>query len=135
MHPKPIPSVWLNGTFDVLHTGHIKLFRYARFLVGNSGSVYVGIDTDERVRSKKGPTRPINTLKDRILMLRSIRYVDVVSPFATDEQLVSLIDKIKPKYMLIGDDYRGRPIIGSQHIENIIYITRDGKSTSDIVNR
>ena len=135
MQAKPIPQVWLNGTFDVLHTGHIKLFRYARLLAGKDGVVHVGVDIDERVRSKKGPTRPINSLLDRIVMLNSIKYIDVVSPFATDDELIALINAVKPKYMVIGDDYRDKPILGSQFIENIVYITRDGKSTSDIVNR
>jgi hypothetical protein len=37
--------------------------------------------------------------------------------------------------MLIGDDYRDKPIIGSEFIKEIIYVTRDGKSTSDIVKQ
>lgn len=37
--------------------------------------------------------------------------------------------------MVIGDDYRGREIIGSQFIEEIVYVTKDSKSTSDIVDR
>ena len=54
-------TVWLNGTFDVLHAGHIKLFRYARMLAGPTGKVMVGLDTDERIRLAKGPSRPINS--------------------------------------------------------------------------
>ena len=135
MQAKPIPSVWINGTFDVLHTGHIKLFRYARILAGQHGRVFVGIDTDERVREKKGPSRPINLLEDRIAILSSIKYIDWVTSFSSDHQLESIITSIRPDFMVIGDDYRGKPIIGSQHINKIIYITRDGKSTSDIVNR
>jgi D-beta-D-heptose 7-phosphate kinase/D-beta-D-heptose 1-phosphate adenosyltransferase len=128
-------NVWINGSFDVLHTGHIKLFRIARTLAGSKGTVFVGVDTDERISSHKGPSRPINTLKDRILMLLSIKYVDHVLPFASNHELESHINTIKPKYMVIGDDYRGQDIIGSQFIGEIIYVTRDGKSTSDIVDR
>jgi len=128
-------NVWINGSFDVLHTGHIKLFRIARTLAGPNGSVFVGVDTDERISSHKGPSRPINSLQDRILMLSSIKYVDHVLPFASNHELESHINTIKPKYMVIGDDYRGQDIIGSQFIEEIIYVTRDNKSTSDVVER
>jgi D-beta-D-heptose 7-phosphate kinase/D-beta-D-heptose 1-phosphate adenosyltransferase len=128
-------NVWINGSFDVLHTGHIKLFRIARTLAGPNGGVFVGVDTDERISSHKGPSRPINSLQDRILMLSSIKYVDHVLPFASNHELESHINTIKPKYMVIGDDYRGRDIIGSQFIEEIIYVTRDNKSTSDVVER
>jgi len=54
-------TVWVNGTFDVLHAGHIKLFRHAKMLAGVDGKVICGIDVDERISSKKGPSRPINT--------------------------------------------------------------------------
>jgi len=128
-------NVWINGSFDVLHTGHIKLFRIARTLAGSKGTVFVGVDTDERISSHKGPSRPINSLQDRILMLLSIKYVDHVLPFASNHELESHINTIKPKYMVIGDDYRDKPIIGSQFIKEIIYVTRDNKSTSEIVER
>ena len=128
-------NIWLNGSFDVLHTGHIKLFRMARMLAGQHGTVWVGTDTDERIASKKGPSRPINTLKDRMLFLSSIKFIDVVVPFASDEELKHYICEIEPDIMLIGDDYRDKPIIGSEFIKEIIYVTRDGKSTSDIVKQ
>ena len=54
-------TVWTNGCFDILHRGHLELLRYAKRL----GYVYVGIDTDECVREKKGPSRPIHTEEDR----------------------------------------------------------------------
>jgi cytidyltransferase-like protein len=128
-------NVWLNGSFDVLHTGHIKLFRYARMLAGSKGTVWVGTDNDERIASFKGPSRPINKLQDSVLMLSSIKYIDCVVPFASNDELEAHIHDIKPQYMVIGDDYRGRNIIGSQFIEEIVYITRDDKSTSEMVNR
>jgi len=128
-------TVWLNGSFDVLHSGHVKLFRYARMLAGPNGLVVVGTDTDERISSYKGPSRPINSLEDRIFVLSSIRYVDQVVSFSSNAELEAHISAITPDYMLIGDDYRGREIVGSQYIKKIIYITRDDKSTSNIVNR
>jgi D-glycero-beta-D-manno-heptose 1-phosphate adenylyltransferase len=56
--PSNQKTVWLNGTFDVLHMGHINLFRHARKLAGPEGKVVVGTDSDERVRELKGPTPP-----------------------------------------------------------------------------
>ncbi len=127
-------NVWLNGSFDVLHTGHIKLFRMARMLAGQHGTVWVGTDTDERIASKKGPSRPINTLKDRMLFLSSIKYIDVVVPFASDDELKHYICEVEPDIMLIGDDYRDKPIIGFEFIKEIIYVTRDGQSSTSIIN-
>ena len=131
----PTNKVWINGTFDVLHPGHVKLFRYARMLAGPKGQVIVGLDTDERITQAKGPNRPIYPLVDRMVVLASIRYIDQIASFATDDELESLIYNIKPEFMVIGDDYRDKPIIGSQHIGEIFYVTRDGKSSSDVIER
>jgi len=127
--------VWLNGSFDVLHTGHIKLFRLARTLAGPNGQVWVGTDTDDRISSYKGPSRPINNLSNRVLMLSSIKYIDHVVPFSSNAELESTIYNLKPNYMVIGDDYRGKDIIGSQYIGHIVYVSRDEQSTSALVDR
>ncbi len=128
-------NIWLNGSFDVLHTGHIKLFRYARMLAGQHGTVWVGIDDDNRISSRKGSSRPINTLKERMLFLSSIKFIDVIVPFSSDDELKHYISEVEPDIMLIGDDYRDKPIIGSEFIKEIIYVTRDGKSSSDLIDR
>ena len=70
-----------------------------------------------------------------MFFLSSIKYIDDIVSFSTDWELETLIYMNKPKFMVIGDDYRDKKIIGAEHIEEIIFITRDGKSTSNIVNR
>ena len=132
---EPIPRVWINGTFDVLHPGHTKLFRYARILAGPHGKIHVGIDTDERVRKAKGPSRPVNPLSKRISNLASTMQFDSIMSFATDKKLKALICAIKPKFMVIGDDYRNKDIVGSSCIENIFYVTRDEHSSTKLINQ
>ena len=124
--------VWLNGCFDVLHIGHIKLFQKARQM---GLPVIVGIDTDERIQSMKGEGRPINSLKDRVEMLRSIKYIDAIVDFSTDDELVKVIEAHAPRYMVIGEEYRAKPIIGSEFIKEIIYAKKYGDiSSSSIIN-
>ncbi len=65
-----INIVWCNGTFDILHPGHIELFKVARSL-GNK--VIVATDTDEKIRTDKGEHRPINDLCYRVAMLEAIK--------------------------------------------------------------
>ena len=126
--------VWINGTFDVLHPGHFKLFRYARMLAGPNGKVHLGIDTDVRVRKAKGPSRPVNSLVTRVTNILSIAKIDSIASFATDKELKSLIRNLKPRFMVIGDDYRDKPIIGAQFIEEIFYVTRDEHSSTKLIN-
>jgi len=113
-------KVWVNGTFDVLHRGHIELFRYAY----GFGDVRVGIDYDERVKSLKGTDRPINTWEDRKFFLESIKYVNSVVGFGSDEELEEQVKLWEPKYMIVGSDYKNKRVIGSQYVEDLIFFDR-----------
>ena len=55
-------KIFVNGTFDILHRGHLELLNYAK---GLGDYLCVGIDTDERVREKKGSLRPIHNQEER----------------------------------------------------------------------
>ena len=68
-------TIFINGCFDVIHRGHIELFKFASYL---GDRLIVAIDEDDRIRKSKGPKRPINILEDRMYVLRSIKYVDEV---------------------------------------------------------
>lgn len=123
-------KVWVNGTFDVMHIGHIKLLEQASKL----GTVRVGLDTDERIKSKKGTTRPVNTLEDRIEFMKSIRYVDSVVSFGSNKELEDRIKEWDADIMVIGDDYKYHEIIGADLVDRIFFFDKiEGKSTSNIL--
>jgi D-beta-D-heptose 7-phosphate kinase/D-beta-D-heptose 1-phosphate adenosyltransferase len=123
-------KVWVNGSFDVMHIGHVRLLEFA----AKHGSVKVGLDTDERIRSIKGETRPFNCLKDRMDFINSIRYVESVTFFGSDKELEDRIKEYDPDIMVIGSDYVGKRIIGSHLVERILFFDKiDGKSTSNIL--
>lgn len=124
-------KVWVNGTFDVLHIGHIKLLEYASTL----GTVRVGIDTDSRVREKKGEGRPYNGIEDRMEFIRSIRFVDSVVSFDTDDTLIGSIKEWEPDILVIGDDYRHQPIIGIEYVPQVMFFEKiKDKSSTNILN-
>lgn len=124
-------KVWVNGSFDVLHMGHIRLIEYA----SQFGIVRVGVDTDERIREKKGKGRPFNNLKDRMDFLSALRYVNSVTFFGSDEELIQRIKEYEPDIMVIGEEYKTKNIIGSEFISNILYFDKiDGKSTTNILS-
>ena len=76
--------VWTNGCFDILHPGHIELFKIGKSL---GDKLIVGLDSDKKVRNDKGQNRPINSFQDRKTILESIKYIDVVVGFDTREEL------------------------------------------------
>ena len=124
-------GVFVNGTFDILHPGHISLLRYAASL---GTRVFVAIDSDERVKQLKGSDRPVNDMGYRRTMLEAIKWVDEVIIFSSDEDLDSLVMKIRPEHMVVGSDYRDKEVIGSRWAKNLHFFDRiDGYSTTKTI--
>ncbi|GAB4372180.1 MAG: bifunctional D-glycero-beta-D-manno-heptose-7-phosphate kinase/D-glycero-beta-D-manno-heptose 1-phosphate adenylyltransferase HldE [Elainellaceae cyanobacterium] len=93
--------VFTNGCFDILHSGHVTCLEQAKAL---GDVLIVGVNTDESVRQLKGPSRPVNNLKDRLTVLAALGCVDYVVPFAdlTPRELIRLI---RPDIYAKGGDY------------------------------
>jgi rfaE bifunctional protein nucleotidyltransferase chain/domain len=123
--------IWTNGCFDVLHRGHIELFKYAKSL---GTKLYVGIDTDEKVKRDKGESRPINNQQDRKFILESIKYIDKIFIFDSRTTLEQHIRNIKPNIMVIGSDWKGKTIVGEQYSKSLVFFDRiKGYSTTEIL--
>lgn len=128
-------TIWCNGTFDVLHSSHIKLLKSARHL-SCGGHVIVGLDSDSRVSDKKGSKRPFKNYHERKTILESIKYVDMVFEFYTDLQLENLVKMVSPDIMLLGSDYENQKIIGADFAKEVRFLERiDDLSTSAIINK
>lgn len=122
-------TIFVNGTFDILHLGHLALLNYAKTL---GSSLTVAIDSDQRVKQLKGDNRPINSQIDRATMLVNLKAVDSVFIFDTDEELVDLIKK--HDIMVKGSDYKDTVIIGAEHIPMILFFDRvQGLSTTQAI--
>ena len=121
IHEKKWVKVFVNGTFDLLHPGHISLLNYAKSL---GDYLVVGIDTDDRVREKKGETRPIYNQDDRGLMLVALSAVDEVTYFSSDESLEALVKDVKPAIMVVGSDWKDKSVIGSYWAAELKFFDR-----------
>jgi rfaE bifunctional protein nucleotidyltransferase chain/domain len=127
--------VWTNGCYDVLHLGHVRLFQHCRKLATDRKySFFVGIDSDRRVKEMKGASRPVNNEEDRAEFLLSMKGVDRVYIYDTADELEQLMSVLRPMIMVIGDDYKNKPVVGSAHIKTIEFFPKiEGYSTSNIV--
>lgn len=115
-------KIIVNGSFDIVHFGHLKLLEYARSYLDSF--VYVLIDSDRRIKELKGHTRPINNQIERKFLLESLRFVDRVDIFDSDQELEHLIKIFEPDVMVKGSDYKGKSVIGSQYCKTIEYYER-----------
>jgi D-beta-D-heptose 7-phosphate kinase/D-beta-D-heptose 1-phosphate adenosyltransferase len=120
--------IFVNGCFDVLHPGHIKLFQYAKSL---GDYLIVAIDSDEKVALDKGPDRPIFPLEDRRFVLESIECIDVVHTFNSRKGLENLLECIKPDILVVGSDWKHGEVVGREYAKEVKFFERVGEySTS-----
>jgi len=125
----------VNGTFDILHSGHLALLNHARSL---GDYLVVAIDSDRRVQELKGADRPINTQAERQELLSNLRAVDEVRIFDSDQELVDIIAECA--IMVKGSDYQGKTIVGQDVCKELIFFKlKNGYSTTnkiqDIISR
>jgi len=124
--------IFVNGSFDLLHTGHLDMLFYAKSL---GTHLHVAIDIDERIAEHKGYERPINPLRIRKAIMESLKPVDTVSVFGTDQELINTIRAYSPDIMVKGSDWRGKPIIGEEFCKEIIFYKRvNDESTTNTIN-
>lgn len=114
-------KIFVNGSFDLIHSGHLNLLNYAKSL---GDWLFVAIDTDRRISEKKGPERPFNDQLTRLEIMSNLKPVDSVACFDSDAELISIISKYKPDVMIVGSDWKGKPIIGSRYAKRVIYYDR-----------
>ncbi|MCI0700817.1 MAG: D-glycero-beta-D-manno-heptose 1-phosphate adenylyltransferase [Planctomycetia bacterium] len=125
-----------NGCFDVLHAGHVQYLAEAR---RQADYLVVAINSDESVRQLKGPTRPLNPVEARALVLAGLQDVDFVTIFA-DTTPLAVIEAIRPDVLVKGADYRKQEIVGAQFVESYggrVHLAelRAGFSTTNLIER
>ena len=112
--------VLTNGVFDILHSGHINLFEFAK---SQGKKLVVAVDTDERVSSLKGDDRPINNLSERINVLNAIKYVDEVISFSSKEELNEVYKLSGASVVVKGSEWTEKELRERDEIPEEIKIT------------
>ena len=82
------------SAFDLLHAGHIP-----------------------------EKNKPIQSIFERYIQLRAVKYVDDIIPYTTERDLLQLIEIIHPDVRIIGEEYRDKDFTGKQYcLDNDINI-------------
>ena len=136
--------IFTNGCFDILHRGHIELFKFCRSQHPNK-QVVVGVNSDKSIRELKGPGRPIMSEEDRVAVLLAIQWIDYIVIFDT-KSVLPLIEAMKPSFLIKGGNYSTKPcavadqIVGQKFVESyggkvLTAPLVEGVSSTNIIER
>ena len=142
--PGRVGCIFTNGCFDILHRGHIELFKFCRAQREYSPLV-VGVNSDKSIRKLKGTNRPIMPEEDRVSLLSAIKYIDCVVIFDT-KSVLPLIKAAQPLFLIKGGNYSTKPcavasqIVGQKFVEDyggkvLIGPMVEGISSTNIIER
>ncbi len=128
--------IFTNGCFDLLHRGHVTYLQQAKKL---GAILVVALNDDASVKRLKGPTRPVNTLADRLSVMAALESVDYVTWFEQDTPLEAILT-IRPDILVKGGDYSLETIVGAKEVKEwggsvkaLPYV--EGQSTTNILKR
>jgi rfaE bifunctional protein nucleotidyltransferase chain/domain len=105
--------VFTNGTFDIVHRGHVEYLSAARRM---GDVLIVGLNSDSSIRRIKGPKRPINRGADRAAVLAALASVDYVCSFGEDTPY-RMIRRLLPDVLVKGADWKKAAIVGSDVVK------------------
>ena len=127
--------VFTNGSFDILHTGHVE---YLAFAAQQGDALAVGLNSDASVRRYKGDKRPVNPQDDRARVLAALEDVDYVVLFDEDEPR-DLIADLVPDVLVKGEDWAhyvsGRDIVEAAGGRVVLAPLVPGRSTTGAIER
>ena len=128
--------VFTNGTFDIIHRGHVEYLTKARQM---GDVLVVGLNTDASIRRIKGNGRPFNPDRDRAVVLASLAPVDYVCFFGEDTPK-RIIEQLRPDVLVKGADWPKEMIVGRDTVERNGGVVRrirltPNRSTTSIAER
>jgi len=109
------------GSFDLLHAGHCLMLKEAKQQCDQLIVLLHEDPSTERPEKNK----PIETVEERIIRLKSNKYVDEIRTYKTEKQLLSLLQEINPDIRIIGADWKGKDFTGHELDIPIFFNSRD----------
>ena len=93
------------GTFDLVHVGHIRLFKKIAKLGGENGTLVVGLNTDEFIEKYKGKP-PVMTYQERVETIREfLPNTTIIPNDQPDGTMKELIEYVSPDIIVVGSDW------------------------------
>jgi len=114
------------GAFDLLHAGHILMLEEAK---AQCDYLVVGLHSDPTL-DRKLKNKPIQTLEERLIQLKAVKFVDLVALYDTENDLYKMLKAIYPDIRIIGADYRDKPYTADDLNIEIFFNSRNHNFSS-----
>ena len=88
--------------FDLLHAGHILMLQDAK---SRCDKLIVGLQTDPTIARPDTKNKPIQSLEERRIQLKAVKYIHEIFEYDTEEELYKKLLDIKPDVRILGSDY------------------------------
>ncbi len=129
-------TVFTNGCFDILHTGHVSYLQKA---AQEGNHLIVAINTDRSVRELKGDSRPVTSQDDRACVIAALASVDAVV-FFDESTPLQVIETLRPDVLVKGGDYTREQVVGATEVESwggrvVLVPFVNGHSTSKLIKK
>ena len=115
---------FIASTFDIMHPGYILMLKECK---DNCNYLVAALHNDPKWE-RPDKNSPIMSLHERFLVLKSIRYVDEIAPYNSEDDLLNLLKFYKPDVRFLGSDYNKpgtkNKLTGRLLCTNIHYISR-----------
>ena len=113
------------GAFDLLHAGHIVMLKEAK---DNCDYLIVGLQTDPSI-DRQEKNQPVQSVFERYVQLRGVKYVDEIIPYDTEQSLLDLLEATQIHLRFVGEDYIDRDFTG-KGLHEIWYTSRQHSFSS-----
>lgn len=98
------------GAFDLLHAGHIVMFKEAK---DNCDHLIVGLQTDPSF-DRKEKNKPVQSIYERYIQLKAIKYIEEIIPYDTEESLLDLLQSVPIDIRFLGEDHKETSFTGDK---------------------
>ncbi|WP_320675010.1 adenylyltransferase/cytidyltransferase family protein [Prochlorococcus sp. MIT 1341] len=123
----PLVKGIIAGAFDLIHPGYIRMMKFAK-LHCNHLTIALHVDPSTE-RPKK--LAPVHTTQERIEVLESIKYIDEISPYTSEEEFLSLLQNYQVRFL--GTDYKDGSYTGKDLPIKIIWVDRSHKYSTTVL--
>lgn len=112
------------STFDLLHAGHILMLEEAK---NQCDYLIVGLQTDPTI-DRPEKNKPIQTMYERFVQLKAVKFVDEIIPYETEEDLLTILKNVDIDIRIVGEEYQGKLFTGRDI--RPVYYNKRGHSLS-----